>query len=113
MGDRANIYIHHGKRKGIYFYTHWSGTDLPETLQNALKRKLRWEDEAYLNRIIFSEMIKDSIEEETGYGISLQKQDGNDRILNVDTEKKTVSIGKKRIWTFEKFISEDINKISW
>jgi len=53
MGDRANVRI---KDSGgtFHLYTHWSGTELPETVRQALLRgKDRWDDEQYLSRIIF------------------------------------------------------------
>ena len=36
MGDRANIEMVYESGEKIYFYTHWSGSELPEILQNAL-----------------------------------------------------------------------------
>jgi hypothetical protein len=91
MGDRANVYVHHGEQPGVYLYTHWEGTELPATVVNALKRgKGRWNDDPYLTRIIFSEMIKDDVDGETGYGISAYVGDGDDRIVDVDTATQTV-----------------------
>ena len=93
MGDRANTLVKSNENdKGIYFYTHWSGYRLPQTVQTALKRKLRWDDESYLNRIIFSEMIKDSVTDETGYGISTFTHDGETRIVEIKHEKQTVTM---------------------
>lgn len=70
MGDRRHVILHYRNGKEIYFYTHWGGSELPQTVQNALKREQRWDDESYLARIIFSEMIKDEPNGETGYGIA-------------------------------------------
>lgn len=88
MGDRANVYIHEGKRPGVYLYTHWDGTELPRTMKYALqtdRAQNRLTDTAYLTRILFEELINDSLGEETGYGISADVQDGGDRIVDIDT----------------------------
>ena len=69
-----------------------------------LKRNQRWDDEPYLTRIIFSEMIKDNIEDETGYGISTYICDNSYPILVVDTEKQEVSIQhESRTVSFKNF----------
>jgi hypothetical protein len=58
MGDRANVYVHDGVEPGVYLYTHWHGSDLPEVVKVALAKQWRWKDSAYLGRVIFCEMIK-------------------------------------------------------
>jgi len=100
MGDRGNIVV-----DGIWFYTHWAGSDIKKILQTALKRKQRWSDSPYLARIIFSEMIKDDVDSETGYGLSLDMCDNENPILYVDVEKKTVK-ENNTVWTFEQFINQ-------
>ena len=106
MGDRANILIKDGTSK-VYLYTHWCGTELPKTLQTALARKLRWDDGQYLARIIFSEMIKDSLTDECGYGISSVVGDGDSRILEVNIQKQTVKVITKTIstYTFKEYLA--------
>jgi hypothetical protein len=107
MGDRANVYVVEESEKpemGVYLYTHWSGTELPLTLQVALRRgESRWSDGAYLTRIIFSEMIKDEVMSETGYGISPYPQDGETRVLKVVVDKQEVSFSEKK-WSFNEYI---------
>jgi hypothetical protein len=91
MGDRANIHIIETEGAGIYFYTHWTGYKLPQTLQVALARgKDRWNDETYLNRIIFSEMIKNNVLDETGFGLDLgaNKYQASVRALSLSTTWK-------------------------
>lgn len=120
MGDRANVYMKDGDR-GVYLYTHWNGTDLPRTLQTALRKKWRWDDAAYLARIIFCHMIEGLEDEECGFGISTHPPDGQDRVLVVDCALETVQDvtfensryrPRKphrvlRTWTFEAFIAEE------
>lgn len=97
MGDRANIYVHEGDRPGVYLYTHWSGTELPESVRQSLKRgEERWDDPPYLTRILFSGMVPlgdwDGL---TGYGISTVLGDGDDRIVDVDTEAQVVTLRER------------------
>lgn len=118
MGDRANVYIKNEGTQGVYLYTHWSGTELPATLQAALKKRWRWNDYQYLARIIFDEMTKDDHGEETGYGISAVVGDGEGRVLMLDCD---VPGGKVKVksrstsWTFEEYcnLSESELKEVW
>ena len=104
MGDRANIRT----SDGINFYTHWEGTELPEILARALERgKDRWDDYIYLNRIIFCEMVRRSIDDTTGFGISIALGDGANRVICL-TEHGVV-VGGKEI-SFQKYIN---NRPSW
>lgn len=111
MGNRANIKIVTGKANDIYFYSHWGGYDLPLVLKRALIRgENRWDDDAYLNRIIFSEMIKGNVLEETGFGISLELCDNQNFIINVNPTDNTVDFNS-HYWSFQEYISmsdEDI-----
>lgn len=62
MGNRGNIKVQYQEGQPIYFYTHWSGSTINSIVRKALKRgQDRWEDESYLARIIFSELIKDEL----------------------------------------------------
>ena len=125
MGDRANIVMkqnHSNSNTGeIYFYTRWDGYQLPKILQDALKRgRRRWDDESYLARIIFSEMIQGNLEGENGYGISAYLTDNEYDLLVVDAETQTVTIRKESAEPgegfpipFEKFISLDLTNAPW
>lgn len=121
MGDRANIVIcEDGTR--IYLYTHWSGYEAPETLRKALARKQRWDDPAYLARIIFCEMVKGSEADETGFGISTRQQDNEYPLLIVDMDKGEVRLeaqkdgkhtprGETIARTFAEYV--DLGEASW
>lgn len=98
MGDRANIFFvdtnesEGGTLRGIYLYTHWSGSVLPLILQSALRRgKGRWGDSQYLARIIFSEMIQEDVLTETGYGISTYIGDNEHSVIRVHDPDGIVS----------------------
>jgi hypothetical protein len=90
MGDRANIKV--TGMGDVFLYTHWDGSELPETLKSALVRgSSRWDDPAYLARIIFCEMVQSYEMESTGFGISGECGDGYDRVLTVDCSTQTVT----------------------
>lgn len=104
MGDRGNVLIkENAEDKGIYLYTHWSGTELPDVVKSALARgKGRWGDTPYLTRIIFSDMIRDDIDGETGYGIGSHEVDGNHPTIILNDGAHTVTIEDVR-WTYKEF----------
>lgn len=93
MGDRGNIAIAQPESEAVvYFYTHWGGYEIPQTLQRALARHERWNDGPYLARIIFCEMVKNDIDGETGFGISTTEQDNSYDIPIVDAMTQTVTV---------------------
>jgi hypothetical protein len=106
VGDRGNIRIEKDGN-ALYFYSHWGGYYLPQTLANALDRgRDRWDDPSYLTRIIFSEMIKESVEDTTGYGISFTRDDWEyeDLIVKLDTGMVVDRSGTER--SYEEFVQE-------
>lgn len=108
MGDRRNVVINVQGQPDLYFYTHWDGHKLPQIVQNAIKRRLRWSDPSYLARIIFSEMIKDSVKDETGYGISTRITDSNyNHEVWVKVDEQKVCIGAA-VWSFDQYCDADL-----
>lgn len=92
MGDRANVVVK-DRESRVYLYTHWSGSELPETVRSALVRgQGRWSDGQYLARIIFCEMVKGSEMDTTGFGISAQIGDNEYPVLLVDCDKGLVTL---------------------
>ena len=115
MGDRGNIVIEKDKSglfpAPVYFYTHWSGSDLKETLKDALVRgKARWNDPSYLARVIFCEMVGDN-DGVTGYGISTAIGDNGHNLLCVNIDEKKVIERDRRTnepvkeWSFEDYVN--------
>lgn len=127
MGDRGNIVVRQApdtNSEDIWFYSHWGGTELPETLKTALAKRWRWTDPTYLARIIFCEMISnsDDLKGECGYGISTSIGDNEHDIIVVDVPTSCVHVlsekalvnnrlpskltakNTKSIWTFEDYI---------
>jgi len=118
MGDRANIVIpqypniDEAPTGLIYLYTHWGGTDLPRTLQAALAKRWRWDDEPYLVRIIFDTMSVGDEGGETGYGISTYLGDNEHPLLVVDCTRQMVWTAEAeapmaprfdRTWSFDEY----------
>lgn len=109
MGDRGHIHI---ADTGVYLYTHWEATELPETLARVLSRGARLNDPSYLARIIFDEMVGDDQGGETDYGIDTAPQGDAWRILTVDCSERTVTFDRDRSYSddegesysFEEFI---------
>ena len=92
MGDRGNIVIRQGTTNAddVWFYTHWSGSEIGEVVKTALARKQRWTDDCYLARIVFCQLVKGIEDEEAGCGISTSMQDNEHPILVVDVPKQCV-----------------------
>ena len=89
MGERNYIKLMNDE---IYLYSHWGSVEeLKKILKSALIRgKDIWTDKQYLNRIIFSEMIKDNVMSLTGYGLSNECYDG-DIVFSVDVKNQEVN----------------------
>jgi hypothetical protein len=120
MGSRAQIAIYDRTVKFndfaediyVYLYSHWGGDEINQTLARALDRgRPRWNDSSYLNRIIFSEMIKDNILRETGFGIDTALHGDTSYpvpCLNCDTQTITWENTKAKLpnYTFEEFVQK-------
>ena len=106
MGDRGNVKLIFGKEESpIYFYTHWQGTNLPEIVRHALIRgRSRWNDPSYLARIIFSEMIRNEVDELTGYGIAPFQTDSNHDDVEVCLDAMTVALRHEPAQSFSDYV---------
>jgi hypothetical protein len=93
MGDRGQVRIVSEGSPDLYFYTHREASNLPEIVASALERgRSRWNDPEYLSRIIFSEMIKDSVMDLTGFGICGSQHDDVWIVVEVYYDHKTVCV---------------------
>jgi hypothetical protein len=133
MGDRANVFVIDGPSNeeelvGVFLYTHFGGAELPQVVQTALARRDRWNDSAYLTRIIFCEMVQGYEREDSGFGISARIGDNGHLIISVDCKGKRISfcrpnhfqktpLSKSVVvsWTFDEYIqlSEDAIRTAW
>lgn len=80
MGDRANAVVLDSYREpeAVFLYSHWGGYELPEIVREALGSDAgrgRWDDSAYLARIVFDCMVGEDQGEETGFGIATRPPD--------------------------------------
>ena len=88
MGDRGTVEIK-SEGKSVYLYTHWRGSELGDILPEAIKSKNgrgRWDDAAYLARIIFDWMTAGDRDTETGFGISAHPCDGEEYVVDIDKQ---------------------------
>ena len=102
MGDRGNVCVRQ-EPHDVWLYTHSSGTELADTVRAALAKKWRWNDEMYLTRIIFEQMIDGAYRQDTGFGIGTKGHDNNHPVVYVDPDKQTVTISGE-VQSFEQFI---------
>jgi hypothetical protein len=106
MGMRQNVKLSYQEGAPVYIYSHWDGGEdrnespLADKVRTALSREQRWDDESYLARIIVSEIIRDHLDSETGYGIAPYECDPEFPTIDVDLAKCTVNG-----IAFDKFIS--------
>ena len=90
MGDKGQVKLIYGHNESIYLYSHWGGCDLLQDVQDALKRKWRWEDSEYLGRIIFDAIISGTHDTETGFGIGFRvRSDIEHPLVVVDLDNNT------------------------
>jgi hypothetical protein len=108
MGDRGQVRLVSEGRPDIYLYTHWGATELPTDVGRALRRGgSRWGDDEYLNRIIFSELIKDSVLGDTGYGIGTELHGDVWLVVEVNHTNRTVSLQTVS------FVGDDYKKLEF
>jgi hypothetical protein len=93
MGDRGNICVKSStdSENAVFIYSHWGGRRLPKILQEALSHGERWDDHAYLTRIIADHVSEDAAEF-TGMGISTEVMDNGRDLLRVDCDEGKVEI---------------------
>jgi hypothetical protein len=104
MGDRNNVKITYHTGESLYLYTHWTGSELREVVERAVKSTSRLDDEQYFARVVFCAMLGDNLQDwrgETGFGISPYRgdQDANNKMVHIDYSKGTT---KPQIdWEYE------------
>lgn len=107
MGARINYVFTDGTDTSVVLYSHWGQTywetDIAGALQHA---KPRWEDAAYGTRMMISYLIKDSVMDETGFGIyavqNVGTMDLGEQTVVIDFVNKTVTDNVSVDW--DKFI---------
>lgn len=110
MGDRREVKF---EDMGIWFYTHWEGYCLVETLRNAISQaKGRWGDDSYCFRIILHNLMESSSKatEDTGCGIANYEMDTQYKINPVVNIKKQKVEIDGNSYTFKQFVEIDIDE---
>jgi hypothetical protein len=94
MGDRSNIAITYRGGETIYLYGHWLGQENQRIVAEAIREGRRTSDESYFVRILFSKMVKNDIDGETGFGIAPYKvdEDYGNPTVSVDFRDQTVML---------------------
>lgn len=91
MGTSAQVCIK-TESGPIYFYRHYDGLNVAQSVQKALAMHLRWDDPHYLSRIIFEEMISGYDDKECNFGIGLRQFPYISLLVTVDCEKQQVEL---------------------
>lgn len=107
MGDRGQVIISECG-ESITLYSHWSGSELPQTVAKALGStagRNRAQDAPYLTRIIFDTMTEGEHGGETGYGIWVGDLDSNHPDIKVSIDDQTVTIGSDSL-PFAEFVAK-------
>ncbi len=107
MGDRGNIVVRSSHTGQVWFYTHWSGSDITGVVKRALAKKWRWNDAPYLARIVFDELTAGEQGNETGFGISTSIGDNSHAICLIDVDRQKVSMVKESALTGGKIPEKD------
>lgn len=89
----------------LYLYSHYG--ECERYLQEALRKRKRWNDAEYLSRIIFSVFIKDDIDSDCGFGITTRMSMEKDEVIEVDIDEQKVRYNDKD-YSFEEYIKLDL-----
>lgn len=112
MGNRCNIVITDNKlgpkstiadalKDSVVLYGHWSGERYVQDAQRALAKNWRWDDPAYLARIVFDEFCADR-GSETSFGITSGRICDNEHdVLVICTHNQMVYRFKDDGWPGE------------
>jgi len=98
MGDRSNIVVVDHKGDRVWLYGHWMGADSINVVRDVLGRHARWDDPAYLARMLFEKMIEGAYDKETGFGISTFMCDNEYPVIVLDTRDQTVTLEDSAHW---------------
>lgn len=106
MGARINYVFKDGSGSSVVLYSHWGQTDWETDIAGALEHaKPRWNDSTYGTRMMISHLIKDSVLDETGFGIYSIVGDNlelGDQTIIIDFVNKTITDNVTVDW--DKFI---------
>jgi hypothetical protein len=106
MGARTNFELKDSEGS-VWLYSHWGGDTKENDLAAALdKARPRWGDVPYAMRIVVSQLIGDSWDSETGYGLSSYEScEENYSPITVDFDSARV-IYEGNVYSFQEFIDQ-------
>jgi hypothetical protein len=107
MGARINFVFKDGTDSSVVLYSHWGQTEWESDIAAALEHaQPRWGDSSYATRMMISHLIKDSILDDTGFGIYAVHGDNFDlgeQTVVIDFVNKTVIDNVSVPW--DKFVA--------
>lgn len=100
MGDRANFGFRQSNGETIMLYGHWAGFEMLKELAKAVEAaRPRWIDESYATRIAISQLIGDSWNSETGWGLTVNTiLDNEHKVPIIDWSTQTFSLHEEGPW---------------
>jgi hypothetical protein len=107
MGARSNIAVTYRSGETIYLYGHWLGNGNQTIVAEAISEGRRLDDESYFARILFSKMVAEDINGDTGFGIApyMVDSDYGYPTVTVDFRNNTVHVeGWGNSVPFDKFL---------
>ena len=117
MGARCNFVFKQSESMAVCLYSHWDEDYMHEVLAAALQHarpRLQQGDIPYATRMAISHIIRDSVLDETGYGIyAMDPSDQGflDSPITIDLTDMTVGSGED--WhTIEEFIAYHTNLVA-
>lgn len=113
MGARINYVFKDGTDTSVVLYSHWGQSEWQTDIAGALQHaKPRWGDSQYGTRMMISYLIKDSLMDETGFGIysiAEGSYDLGDQTVVIDFVDKTVTDNVSVNWdNFVKAYGRDL-----
>jgi len=98
------------EERPVVLYTHWGASTLMQDVLSAIERRERWNDPAYLSRIIFCHMIcgdLNPLSSSTGYGILTDNVGDASIEIVVDCDRQEIIVKEidrdNETYTFEEF----------
>ena len=107
MGARTVYTFETEPGAAVYLYSHSGGEDKLTDLANAIHTaKPRWQDESYCLRIMVSNLIGDSWDSETGFGLWTENHfEEHYQPTQINVRRMSVTLNSQ-VFTFQQFVSE-------
>jgi hypothetical protein len=94
MGARCTFVFKQSEDLAVALYSHWGEDSMYQDLAQALQHaRPRWQDSSYGARMMISYLIKDSILDETGFGlyaVNGENYDLGEQTVVIDFTNNTV-----------------------